>query len=1266
MKSRITRVISFTIIIALLLSVLTACEFSLPEIPSGDGGKLDTPEVTLNGRIVSWERDENAKSYEVGIGGAIKTLDKYSWQYVLTEGDEFTVRAVGSGSYETSEWSAPVICTSHSHTDSDGDKSCDSCSESVVEIVDLYVINDLHGRFCETEDQPGISTLASFLKSEMQNEENTVLLSSGDMWQGAAASNLTGGLIITEWMNMMGFEAMTIGNHEFDWGEDKIIANAEAAEFPLLAINIFDNGTGNLADYCKPSVIIERGGVEIGVIGAIGDVYSSISSDMVEGVSFQTGTALTKLVSKEATKLREMGCDVIIYSIHDGYGSGGKTTIPSSAIAGYYQSTLGEYVDIVFEGHTHQSYRMTDSNDTLHIQAGAENRGIAHAELTVDSTARDTRVNSSWIYNNSSYSSYADDADTEALELKYSDIISYAYSNLGYLDKAYSSSEICTLVAELYAEAGEDAWGGEYNIVLGGGYLKPRSPYSFDAGYITYADILAVLPFDNRLALCSVRGSDLQSKFINKDSYTVAFTEYGEGIRYDISSSATYYIIVDSYTALYTYNNLTIIEYLDNTTFARDLIAAAAKAGELGRDPNPSDDGTGSGDNSTGENTGSGEDTPGGGTGGSTDDTTGGNTGSGDDTSGGNTGSGEDASGGDTSDGYTITSIAEILSIGNTLSHNVESAEAYYVLGEITTVPTTEWGNCYISDGTNTLYVYGLQDENGTKYVNISGQKAEKGDTVLLYSTVKNYNGTIELFNAKTIEIRTTETDSGENSGNTGSGDSNTGSGDSNTGSGDSNTGSGDSNTGSGDSTGGTDTEHTHTDTNSDNVCDSCYTTLTVIVDIYGINDLHGKFLDTDSQPGVDELATYINEQRAADDYSILLSQGDMWQGSAESNSTYGALMTRWMNLMGFSSMTLGNHEFDWGESYIETNLALAEFPFLAINVYDTATGALADYCTPSLVVSFGEIQVGIIGAIGNCESSISANYTTGFDFIVGSELTALVKTESDRLRGEGVDIIIYSLHDSTSGYDTALSNGYVDLVLEGHSHQKYVTTDSYGVYHLQAGGYNEAISHIELAYDILTGDVTVNIAENISSAVYGSSSIEDDAATEALEAEYAELISEVYEPFTTIDSDMSGSELRQLVADLYLEAGLERWGSQYNIVLGGGYISVRDPKTLYAGDVSYADILELFPFDNELTLCSISGKYLKSKFINTTNSNYFISLSSFGATITDSIDDNATYYLITDTYSAYYALNNLTVIDTYDAGVYARDLLAEYIRENA
>ena len=135
----------------------------------------------------------------------------------------------------------------------------------------------------------------------------------------------------------------------------------------------------------------------------------------------------------------------------------------------------------------------------------------------------------------------------------------------------------------------------------------------------------------------------------------------------------------------------------------------------------------------------------------------------------------------------------------------------------------------------------------------------------------------------------------------------------------------------------------------------------------------------------------------------------------------------------------------------------------------------------------------------------------------------------------------------------------------------------------------------------------------------------------------------------------------RQIIADLYLEAGIEKWGSEYNIVLGGGYIGVRSPYNLYAGEVRYKDLYTIFPFDNELCLCTISGYYLKQKFINTTNSNYFISLSDYGETL--NIQDNATYYIIVDSYSAYYAPNKLTVVQTYGEAVYARDFLAEYIK---
>ena len=91
--------------------------------------------------------------------------------------------------------------------------------------------------------------------------------------------------------------------------------------------------------------------------------------------------------------------------------------------------------------------------------------------------------------------------------------------------------------------------------------------------------------------------------------------------------------------------------------------------------------------------------------------------------------------------------------------------------------------------------------------------------------------------------------------------------------------------------------------------------------------------------------------------------------------------MDDWMSEMDFVGMTLGNHEYDWGEEYIQQNLALAEFPFLAINIYDSDTNNLVEYCQPSVMVEKNGIQIGIIGAIGNYYSSISGEQSGGFYF---------------------------------------------------------------------------------------------------------------------------------------------------------------------------------------------------------------------------------------------------------------------------------------------
>lgn len=465
-----------------------------------------------------------------------------------------------------------------------------------------------------------------------------------------------------------------------------------------------------------------------------------------------------------------------------------------------------------------------------------------------------------------------------------------------------------------------------------------------------------------------------------------------------------------------------------------------------------------------------------------------------------------------------------------------------------------------------------------------------------------------------------------------------------------------------------------HTDTDDNGLCDICDISVIITIDFYAINDLHGKFSDTASTTGVAGLTTYLKNAYSLDDYSVTLSSGDMWQGGSESNLTKGLIITEWLNYIDAVSMTLGNHEFDWGEEYIYANLELADFPLLAINVYERDTNTLADYCTPSVVVERGDVQIGIIGAVGDCYSSISPDNVKDIYFKTGSQLTDLVIEESERLRAEGVDYIVYSIHDgygqSRSGttnvssnqlssyYDAELSEGgYIDLVFEGHTHKNYVFRDTYGVYHLQDGGDNKGISHVEIDINIANSKSKVNTAEFVDKSQY--SNLESDSIVSELRDKYADQISLGDRVLGYNSSYRSSDYLCQTAADLYLKQGLELWGDEYDIVLGGGFFQARSPYSLGVGDVKYSDLQSIFPFDNNLVLCSIKGSDLLRKFINSSNNNYFV---SYDSSLLSSIDENATYYIVVDTYTSTYAPNRLTEIVRWNADVFARDLIAEYI----
>ncbi len=815
----------------------------------------------------------------------------------------------------------------HKHTDTDSNGVCDRCYASLFVYFDLYTV---HGQPTD------IDVLEQQLKQATASKPNAMLLSTGNLWQDTTTAESS------SWVNELGFSAASLGALDFENGEQHLSQIDKNATFPLLAINVYDRKTDKRAAYCTPSVMVEKSGIRIGVIGAIGDCYATINEDNCDEVYFKVGSELTSLVKKEAKELRSRGADFIVYLLHDGYGrnhTGAVQNVTDDQLTSYYDTALSDgYIDLVLEGGSDRSYRLQDSHGVYHLQ---NPNAISYAEIAFNITDNTATVRS----------------------VK---LLSITESNDATTPSAPSSS-------------------------------SPSGDTTFPSG---------VTP--------------------------------------------------------------------------------------------P----TSSGTIEPGQTNGS--------------------------------------SGGTTTQTQRPTSPTQ--------------------------TPSVDTPSCKHKDS----------DDNGT--------------------------------------------------------------------------------------------------------CDVCSTSVLVLFDFYAVNDLHGKFADTDDNVGVDELTTYLKNAQKTDDNAVFLATGDMWQGSSESNLTKGFIITDWMNELDFAAMTLGNHEFDWGSEHIANNEKIAEFPILAINVYDRTTNKRVDYCEASTIVDMDGIQIGIIGAIGDCYSSIAVDKCDDVYFKVGRDLTSLVKAESDSLRARGADFIVYILHDgygkSQSGsvkqvtssdiasyYDTSLSDGYVDLVFEGHTHQGYRLKDQYGVYHLQHRGDNKGgISHVEIAINSVTYSNTVYAADLVTTGQYQS--LSDDPLINELLKKYDDVISPANKVLGYNRAYRNSDYLCQLMADLYYDLGVEVWGDDYNIVLGGGFINTRSPYKLVAGDVTYADIQSIFPFDNQLMLCSVQGYNLRNKFFQTSNSSYFIGYGDYGASVRNNINNNSTYYVVVDSYTANYAPNRLTIIKEYDPTVFGRDLLAEYIKQ--
>ena len=184
---------------------------------------------------------------------------------------------------------------------------------------------------------------ATFIKEARKINPNLLLFDCGDISQGTPYYNLFQGEVEVKMMNLMGYDAMTIGNHEFDFGLENMARLFRMANFPVVCSNYDVTGTV-LEGLVKPYTTFNRNGLKIGVFGLAPKMEGLVQADKCEGVVYNDPI---EVAQKMADLLKnEEGCDVVICLSHLGYQL--KNASCDEELA---QKT--NHIDAILGGHTH-------------------------------------------------------------------------------------------------------------------------------------------------------------------------------------------------------------------------------------------------------------------------------------------------------------------------------------------------------------------------------------------------------------------------------------------------------------------------------------------------------------------------------------------------------------------------------------------------------------------------------------------------------------------------------------------------------------------------------------------------------------------------------------------------------------------------------------------------------------------------------------------------------------------------------------------------
>lgn len=378
--------------------------------------------------------------------------------------------------------------------------------------------NDMHSRIesinrfdstCKAEDEAEgkcfggvarVKTAIDAKKAEL-GDGNVIVLDAGDPFQGSLFYTTYKGAAEAEFMEQMGYDAMAVGNHEFDDGPPKLADFIDAVSFPVISGNLDLSASELLKDRVQNHVVLEVGGKKIGVISALATDTVETSSPGPDVVFQDEIEALTA----DVAALQAEGVDIIIAVNHVGLN---KDLAIAEAVDG---------IDVVIGGHSHTLMSNDDDGtpayptmvgDTPVAQAYAYTKYLGHLMVTFDddgnviSASGDPILLDASVEPNADFVARIAEMGAPIEEMKTRVVAEAA-------DAIEGGRETCramecpmgSLIADAMLDRVKDQ-GIDIAIQNGGGIRA-----SIDAGEITMGEVLTVLPFQNTLSTFQVPGS---------------------------------------------------------------------------------------------------------------------------------------------------------------------------------------------------------------------------------------------------------------------------------------------------------------------------------------------------------------------------------------------------------------------------------------------------------------------------------------------------------------------------------------------------------------------------------------------------------------------------------------------------------------------------------------------------------------------------------------------------------------------------------------